>query len=177
MGGTIVRWLLTLSAVRHDGVVARDVDSVVLLHAVTQGSVLARDGGRIAGLPLLGDLTSDLFAGTIADPSRPAFSELAPRSLFQQWLASNAHRVPALPTFVTYGAVTVTGRSCVLDVYVCLTTGRSHVGDGAVDPGTTDPSDLPAAGEAQFLPGGHTGPQAWEWARSRSAELKRGGGD
>ncbi len=163
MGGAIVRGLLTLSALRHDGIVQKDVDSVVLLHAVTQGSVLARDGGRIAQIPLLGELASNVFAGTIADPSRPAFSELAPQSAYQKWLAAHASQVPALPTFVTYGELTVIGENCILDVYVCVTTGHSAVGDGAVDPGSTNPADLPVAGGARYLPQGR-GHQSWEWA-------------
>jgi pimeloyl-ACP methyl ester carboxylesterase len=161
MGGTIVRGLITLSALRHDEILRDDVDSIVLLHAVTQGSVLARDGGRIASLPVVGDLASDLFAGTIADPSRPAFTQLAPRSPFHRWLAAHAADVPPLPTFVTYGAITVAGESCVLDVYVCLTTGRSQVGDGAVDPGPETATTLPVGGGAPYLPQG-PGPQSWE---------------
>jgi hypothetical protein len=165
MGGAIVRGLLTLSAVRHDRLVADAVDAVVLVHAVTQGSVIARDGSRIAKIPLLGDAVTDLSVGSIADPSRPAFEGLAPRSAFNRWLAQHARTVPAVPTFVAYGDLRVTGETCVLAAYVCATTGVTELGDVVVRPGLPDPAAQPEAGGSRFLPEGR-GPQSWEWPES-----------
>jgi predicted esterase len=172
MGGAIIRGVLTLSALRGDDLIADEVDSVVLIHAVTQGSVLARDGGRIARVPVLGPVVESLYAGTIADPSRPAFAELAPRSTYTTWLARNASRVPALPTFTAYGDIEVLGQSCVLGAYWCVTTGRTHLGDVAVRRGSPDPAALPGAGGARYLPGGK-GAQSWEWAEHTTVKWKR----
>ena len=110
MGGAIIRGVLTLAALRHDDQVRTAIDSVVLIHAVTEGqSVLARDTACHAQVPGLGSTITSFYADTIADLSRPAYSGLAPRSPYNSWLADNAASVPHLSTFTLYGDIDFLG--------------------------------------------------------------------
>jgi hypothetical protein len=165
MGGETIRSFLSYAThVANDQAIS-EVDSIVLLHGVEQGSWLA-GAAVIHQLPYLGSEIGNLAGLVFPNPDRPATQEFAPASKYMQWVDSSSDLLPNIPMYNTWGDERVTVQHCLLPFgWACVSADIQNWGDVVLMPGTDNPTQTPAMGGEKFLPGG---PSAtwWEWAET-----------
>ncbi|MGB8652768.1 MAG: hypothetical protein WCD35_19135 [Mycobacteriales bacterium] len=146
MGGATIRGMLSYSQTSGDGV-AGMVDSVFTIHAVHQGSWIAKAGSFARNHQTLASLANKIGA---PDPTRPAVEDLAPRSDYVNWVNTRSGALPAIPYVNAFGDMTVVQENCFL--FWCSEHDIEQVGDVVILPGTDSPTDTPSDGGARFLP-------------------------
>ena len=173
MGGQTIRTFLAYSTKVADGVAANDVDSVITMHGVEQGSWLATFAAKsnvydsLYG-PYTGTVLSHLASAlSLPDPTRLASVGFSPESLFQNWVDTNSDALPDIPTYNTWGDERITVRHCFLPFgNGCVSSDTTKMGDVVLLPGNDSPTSTPATGGERFLPGGKLTTQHWQWAET-----------
>jgi hypothetical protein len=96
----------------------------------------------------------------VADPFRPGVQELQPKSSWFRYVNPHSANLASLPTYNTYGEMDLVTNICI---WACVTTNVSDYGDLLIEPGSDQPTALPASGGAEFLPGSANTAQHYEW--------------
>jgi hypothetical protein len=162
MGGETIRAFLSYSTHVGDGVANNMVDSVVLLHAVQQGSWVA------AGAPVLSSLGGLVggISSRLPSPSRPATQQFSPLSSFMKWTDAMSNKLPNIPFYSTWGDESVAVQHCFLPGgRGCVGSVVADLGDLVLLPGTDIPTQTPLTGGERFLPRGYSNTD-WEWEES-----------
>lgn len=163
MGGALIRGLLAYSQATGDGALS-DIDSVVTIHGVQQGSWLAGLGLDLSGSPLLGGPLDGLLAKVAADPRRPAVSGLTPQYPYVSWVNGHSGALPDIPYYNAFGDERQAIGHCFLPFHHgCTNTDVIRWGDLVILPGTDSPTDTPHAGGTRFAPRGYTD-HTWQFA-------------
>lgn len=175
MGATIIRGMLAYSQAVGDGVAANMVDSVFTLHGVQEGSFGAslyvhgpQGGVTIPGTPVYipnslwwPSVQQAIQNAGVADPFRPGVQELQPKSQWFRYVNPHSMNLASLPTYNTYGDMALVTNVCI---WACVTTNVTDFGDLLIEPGSDQPTALPAGGGAEFLPGLDQTSQHYEWS-------------
>lgn len=164
MGGETIRAFLAYSTHVGDGVANNDLDSVVLLHGVEQGSWLSYGSGPVFGA-LTGVLSGPLgrlIDTWIPSPNRLATQEFSPASSFMKWTDTNSNQLPSVPYYNTWGDERLAVKHCFVFGYACVSSDLLQLGDVVLQPGTDKPTQTPILGGERFLPNGYT-QDSWQW--------------
>ena len=146
MGGASIRGVLSYSLTAGDGVAAM-VDSVFTVHAVEQGSWIAKGGSFLRDHQILASFAQK---HGLPNPYRPAVVDLAPQSDYVNWVNWRSNALPNIPFVNAFGDMRVEQQNCFL--FWCSEHEVEAIGDVVILPGTDSPTDTPYDGGARFLP-------------------------
>lgn len=162
MGGETIRAMLALSTATNDGV-ANDIDSVITMHGVQQGSWLAVRALQLSNAGWgIGSLFDSLISKYFVDPHRPAIRQFTPEGDMLKWIHANSANLPNIPYYNTYGDEQISIRHCFFFGHGCVGGTPRKLGDIVLLPGTDSPTQNVGGGGARFAPRGYT-PGSWQW--------------